>query len=242
MVLMWGKRPRRKRSTKKVPKGRFLTRAFRMARNLRTGGFIGRELKFIDSERNTTLTQNAVAGAEMDPTSSLSISAVPQGTGESERIGRVTWVKQVLVQGHINVPNSTSYTETGGYLHIWLVIDKQTNGAQLNSEDVLAAPAQAALSVDAFQNLQYSDRFKVVKKKKVVVPPLPITHTGSANVVGSNDIGFQFYYKCHVKQEFTGTGGTVSDMSTNSFHVIAIGAGTLPECTLRMRYRVRYLG
>ena len=193
-----------------------------MAANMRTGGYIGRELKFKDYEAIHTLNQGAVAGSEVDPATALSLSAISQGTSESERVGRVAWIKQVLIQGHVNFWNGTSSTEGGCYAVIWLVLDKQTNGAQLNAEDVFVEPAGVAHTADCFQNLQFSDRFRVLKKKIVRSnPPGLTTNSTDNNFYSRITVPFSIYHKCNLKQEFKDSTGTIAAMTNNSLHLIA---------------------
>ena len=130
--------------------------------NIRTGGYRGLELKFADKEYDANIAV-AVAGSEADPTQNC-LNGVAQGTTESQRIGRVQFVKSVYIKGHLFFRDATGTGITADdYVRLFLVLDKQTNGAQMNAEDFLDDPTNAALDVDAMQNLQYSDRFQLLK-------------------------------------------------------------------------------
>lgn len=190
--------------------------------NYRTGGYQNKELKFKDYVAGHTLLQGAVPGTECDPTTADSISAIAQGTGPQERVGRVSFIKNVLVQGHINFDNGTTSTEGACYAIIWLVLDTQTNGAQLSAENVLVDPASVSHTIDTFQNLEYSDRFKVLKKKVVrSMPPGLTTNSGGTNFYSKHTVPFSMYHKCNIKQEHSGPTATVADMTNNSLHIIA---------------------
>lgn len=219
----------------------YAVRSLRRAVNWRTGGYRNMELKFKDFIHGATLIQGAVAGTEVDP-SQLTISGISQGTGESERIGRVSYIKNVMIQGHVNFDNGTTSTEGACYAYIWLVLDTQTNGAQLNSEDVLKDPGGVSHTIDCFQNLQYSDRFRVLKKKLVRnMPPGITTNSLNQNFYSKTTVPFTIYHKCNIKQEHSGPTDGVSDMTNNSLHVIAqISRTAQADSNIQYTARVRF--
>ena len=111
------------------------------------------EKKFFD----TQLTSTAVPTAGVvNP----NLVIIPQGDGESERIGRKIVVTNVLVHGSIN----TDTTDEGQQVRIMLVQDKQANGAVFNTGQVLAQ-----LSYQAFREMENIERFVVLYDKTITM-------------------------------------------------------------------------
>jgi len=210
--------------------------------NYRTGGFLGRELKFNGNERTVTLV-STVSGSECDPTATGHLCGIAQGTTERQRIGRTCLIKSIHIKGHVTWPSSTTVQAQMAYARFWLIQDTQTNGAQFNAEDVLLEPALSSLGVDAFQNLQYSDRFKVLKVITVMRPTAANTSwNGSAHVTALSEAPLVIYHKCNTKVEFSNTSSNVSDITNNSFHLIGISANISPLPSITYRCRVRFMG
>ena len=110
--------------------------------NMRAGGYEGMENKFVDYNFPGTGNISATwAGSEVDPATANSISVVAQGDGESERDGRVYYINSVHINGYVAKTQSEVATDPvpDALVRLVLVWDTQTNGAQLNGEDVMAA-------------------------------------------------------------------------------------------------------
>lgn len=210
--------------------------------NNRVGGYIGRELKFNGHERSVTVP-STFTNAVLDPTAQEHLCGISQGTTERSRIGRVCVIKSVHIKGHVTWPSSSTVQAQQAYCRFWLVQDTQTNGAQLSADQVLQATGLANLNVDAFQNLQYSDRFKVVKQIVVQRPTAANTSwDGSAHVSAQAIAPIVIYHKCNVKVEFSNITDGVSDITNNSFHLIGISNNMSPLPTITYRCRVRFIG
>jgi len=131
------------------------------------------------------------------------------------------------------------------FIYIALVLDTQTNGAQLNSEDVFTNPA-VTLGTNScpLRNMSYTERFKVLKVKKVRIPMLSLTYDGT-NIEQSGALvpvsmfvklgGLQTKFQSGTT---TGYCGTIVD---NSLHVIAYNNSAL-ACNLAYNARLRYVG
>ena len=75
----------------------------RTVSNVRTGGYQGKELKFVDQFHNTTIPKT-VASSLVNPTTNNNLAAIATGSGQSARIGRHVHVKGIYIQGHLNIP------------------------------------------------------------------------------------------------------------------------------------------
>ena len=140
----------RSRSLSRARVGLVRGRALAIA-NARTAGFLGLEKKFFDTAvAMVALTAPTdAAGGEIDPTALpgavACLNAMAQGDGEQNRDGKKVVLKSVQVKGFVQKLGGelAAGPDSGTKVFVALVLDTQTNGAQLNSEDV-------------FKNLQVS--------------------------------------------------------------------------------------
>lgn len=209
---------------------------------VRTGGFSNIERKFVDYEYNAVVV-NTVAGSEADPSTPGCISAVAQGDGESQRDGRKYLIKSINIKGYVQWPSYTASASVYGdsFVRFLVVLDTQTNGAQLNAEDVLADPTSTDLDAVAFRNLQYTSRFKVLKDMIILGKRETLVHNGTNYDSSNMVVPFECYITKDIPVTTSATGATVSTITDNSIHVIAIySQGAQP--TMRYMSRVRYEG
>jgi len=131
------------------------------------------------------------------------------------------------------------------FIYIALVLDTQTNGAQLNSEDVFTNPNGTMISAASpLRNMSYTERFKVLKKKIIRFPQPSITYDGTNIEQSGFRIPFSFFVKLGgLQTKFqagttTGYCGTIVD---NSLHLIAYsnntGASIIPLISYNARLR-----
>lgn len=231
---------------KGLKKPRLQSRMRRPARgNARTGGFQGMELKFVDYESASNAVVATAEGAEVDPATADSISAIAQGDGESQRDGRRCVLKHVQLQGQVQLDatNDAATAPNGGVVRVALVWDKQTNGAQLNSEDVYNATTSAAVDAYGFRNLQYSQRFQVLGVQYIDLNPMSASGTAASNDSGQITKFFSIRKRINIPVQFTGTTAVVASIADNSLHVIATKSdNSSTGMTLRYVSRVRFVG
>ncbi len=215
-------------------------------RNLRTGGFLGIENKFLDSRVNDVAFSGTWAGGEMEDATLLSVSAVQQGVGENQRDGRKYAINSVFIRGTLELPvqESLGAPPADVVARVLLVLDKQTNGAQLNAEDVMLTVASAH-DIDSFRNLQFVERFQVLADKKVRIPlTLMATNEGAVNLFahGSVSVPFKmsFIFKTPLRVTCKATAAAIASIVDNSIHVI----GTANNTSLTINYtsRLRFTG
>lgn len=219
----------------------------RRRKNMRTGGFMGIEYKFVDQVYAATVLGTTVASAEVDPAANSCLNAIAEGDGQSARDGRKYTITGVHVQGVLLRQNRNDQTEVGdaNWAKIALVLDTQTNGAQCNSEDVFTSAGSAALS---FKNLQYSKRFKILHQEVICVPPGQVAYNGVADQLeaGGSAVYFSINKKLRIPVICTGTGATVASIGDNSLHMIACAhtGGAANDNSIELAYtaRVRFVG
>ncbi len=218
------------------------------ALNVRTGGYQGMELKFYDQTNvadNVVTTANG-SGMEVDPSATVLLNTVTQGNGESQRLGRKMTMKSIYVCGVINIAAVADQTvpEDVPHIAIWLVLDKQTNGATLNSEDVfsnLSGDLRGGTSL--LRNLQFSTRFTVLAKASFTMPVSSIS--GDSTNFDSPGISRQFKLFANLKNMnvlFSGTTETVANIIDNSLHMVASCTSTTMGPTITYNSRLRFTG
>ena len=116
-------------------------------RSVSTHGFLGIERKFYDTSlpiddagapQPTQLkAPTGAAGGEYDPSTTSMISTPAQGDSEQNRDGKRINILSLEIEGVITTQAKEGQAAPPGdsSVFIAIVLDKQTNGAQMNSED-----------------------------------------------------------------------------------------------------------
>lgn len=199
--------------------------AVRQVANLRTGGFIGMELKFYDLYHAATLASSAtMAGLEQDPGTELCLNGMASDTDPSTRDGRQITMKNIYISGHIyDNGGPAAGTVQTQIVYIALVLDTQTNRAQLNSEDVFVNPGGATSCIAPLRNLEYSKRFRVLDHVRLEVP-VDLVWQGTTTEHCYRRVPFKLAAKLDKVVNFvdpsTAASG-VSAITDNSLHIIA---------------------
>lgn len=219
--------------------GGAMTRRPRRFLNQRIGGFLGIEKKYLDSFKTSTAVGQAWAGGEYDPAANC-LCYPQKGTGPTNRDGDHIVMKSIHIRGDIRMPTEGDTADITGPIQycIMLVLDKQTNGAQLSAEDVMTDTEPQEHS---FRNLQYGKRFTILKDwRGVIYPTAAFTDGANTGSQAGNARNFGCNLNVNIPVDFKGDAGNVADIVDNSLHIIA--------CTnalgLEMKYasRVRFVG
>lgn len=219
--------------------------------NVRYGGYLGQEKKYLDTERQIAIANGYDwTGAEADPTTVNCLNAVAQGDGVTQRDGNKYCITEIQIKGTIQVNPQANQTtlDAPPLVFLALVQDKQTNAAQLNSEDVYTNPSSGSLAGQAnpFRNIQYSKRFKVLRSERIEFPPLPVSYDGTNMEVGGLQRSFEWYIKLKkpIYVECKGTSANVTDIVDNSLHMLAVvdQASTSTAPIMTYNSRIRFYG
>lgn len=207
--------------------------------NLRTAGFLGLENKYVDHTYSGAIAA-AWAGAEADPAGIGCLAAPQQGTGESNREGRNIKITSLAIQGYIYKPKQSDQddTEDACVVHIAVVLDTQTNGAQLSAENVYVDADHVEVS---FRELEYRNRFKVLWSRIYTIQD-SVAFTDAANQasIASPARVFKIYKTLDLPVEFKANAGAIADVVDNSLHVIACASAS--GVSLKYQSRVRFVG
>ncbi len=217
----------------------------RRRRNTRTGGFLGIEKKFYDTSLVGKALVTSVASGEVNPSTTVNFTSIAQGDGESNRDGRKAVIKSVYVTGTFNaVPQVNAVSaDTQPTVCAYLVHDSQTNGAELNSEDVFLNPSadlNAATSV--LRNLQFSSRFRILDSVQIALPAPTLTYDGTNMEQGGINIPFKLSWSGNMPIVYSGTTAVVSNTTDNSIQMIAYCTNTAIAPLITYNARTRFVG
>lgn len=195
---------------------------------LRTGGYYGRftkpssaptgETKFLDTSGVETFTAAGLVTGNLN--------VIPQGDGQSERVGRKVEVKSIHVLAKL-ILSPTSAAVGANTVRVILIQDKQANGAAFTVTDYLTT--QSDLS---HKNLENSNRFHCYFDQRVEM-----------NAFGVNELQhtFEKFVKCKIPIEFdsSAASGAIATQRSNSLAMLLIadtGLTTTFNYTVRIRY------
>lgn len=218
----------------------------RAVANQRIGGFLGIELKFVDSGRDqlTFAAPTDSTGGEYDDTTMLCLNGIAQGDAQNQRDGREVRIKSIFV--HFNVFMGAQINQTAGdvppIVFLAIVQDTQTNKAQMNSEDCFTNPIASAFGAPlCFRQLENSKRFKVMWSKRLQFKAPPLAWDGT-NLEQSGQSLYETadITGLNIPVNYSGTGATVAAVTDNSFHIIGFASSTL--CQMTWNSRIRFVG
>lgn len=200
---------------------------------------MGKELKFVTSTFQANLT-NVLTTANADPAGG-SLIPIVQGAGQSQRVGRVVFPKSIYINGRLGIDGTNNNNMGQFYVTFWLVEDKQTNGAQMAPGNFLEATG-STIAAEAFQNLEYSDRFRLLKKKIVRFNRQMVANDTLSTFEGGVDIQFNMYKQLpkSAKVQYTDVGSDISNIATHSYHLLAVKSHHAPSIEFSYNVRARY--
>lgn len=186
------------------------------------------ELKFLDTATSFTFDTTG----EVPATGQLNL--IPQGVGESERIGRKVIIKSIQCRWRC-VPNTTNWI--GGVLRLMLVQDTQCNGAAATYSGVGGVLEDD--TVTAFRNLENTSRFIIHKDWLFSLTP-------KAGVVGAFNTEsrvVQFYKKCSIPIEFDSVAATGALTTIRSNNLFLLARSSVDDDVVQCLgvVRIRYL-
>ncbi len=235
----------------KAQRGFYTRRARAVApyrrKNVVTSGFLGIETKFFDSARPKATMQNPVNAdnGEVDPPTVNCLFAPIQGSSEQNRDGKKVMMKTIQIEGIVTVAAQVNQVlqDTAPLVYIALVLDTQTNAAQLNSEDVFKnESAQPYLAASVMRNPLQMARFKVLKKWRFPLQEVAAVYDGTNIETGGFTKPFKVYKKLDIPVLFKANAGTVADIVDNSLHVVAYCNDLTVGPQISYNARVRFVG
>jgi len=220
-------------------------------RNLRTGGLLGIEKKFLDCNLSSTAfaAPTNATGGEFPPTAGSTgcYSAPAQGDGPTNRDGNKIVIVQMDWKGTISCASQADQTaaDITTFVLLAMVQDTQTNGAQLNSEDVFSNPAAgASTATDVFRNMSYTRRFKILAmtRKKLSMPTLTWDGTNIEQTGFHLPISLSWRGKIPVTFTTASTTADIANVTDNSIQLVGFCTNTSLAPLLSGNMRMRFYG
>jgi len=211
--------------------------------NERTEGLLGQETKFYDSWRTGFVAESVnMTGMEFDPVVGC-VSAPSQGDGAQQRNGDRITLKSVQIKGNIYVTNNFQANRPANQSRamVALVWDKQSNGAQLNSEDVFTNPTGGGnIATMPLRQMEYSSRFTVLKTWEVDLTPVSLSQNGANWAWNARSASFECFLPLSLVVNFSAPAEGVASCVDNSLHLIVNSNGTNTRTACYYLSRIRF--
>jgi len=205
------------------------------------GAAVTGEMKYFDCDNVgqaiQLVTTTWPAGTMIDPATTINLGsaavanplcliAPTVGAGLNQRVGRKINIYKIKVHGTLSVAPQAAQVDADAATkaRIILVIDQQTNAAQMTGAQLFQDASGAASTLNTFQNPNNFGRFRVLKDKMFSISNLAITQVAAGVTQGSYKTNFKFAvnFKKPLVVHFNATnGGTVADIVDNSIHLVA---------------------
>lgn len=203
------------------------------------------EPKYYDTSRTATyLVADANMASLECPPASGHISTPAVGDSQSNRDGKKIVITQVEVKGVLYKETATTAVgpDPGNIVWVCLVLDTQTNGVELNSEDVWTNTNAAAFYQAPLRNLLFGTRFRVLKFKRYVMHSSSMYGASGSNWQSGVVRPFKMFKKLRLPVNFNaGTTASIANVQDNSLHVIA-GCNQTSDVYMSYNARIRFIG
>ncbi len=156
-------------------------------------------------------------------------------------------MKYITVKGLLHWAALTNQTaaQTDSVVFLALVLDTQTNGTLLSSEQVFVNPsADSGCSTSPLRNLQYQQRFKVLKTVKIRMAAGQGSYDGTNIEVQGREYHFSMNCKLNdIPVNFTGATETIANVVDNSISLIGFSHDQSSQAPLiTYNARLRFVG
>lgn len=228
--------------------------AVRQLANAATAGFLGIEKKFLDmAKESTAIAANAALTAgEYNPSSGCTgcLSCPAEGDSEQQRDGKKFVIDSLILKGYVMNGESTGEApESSTKVFVAVVLDTQTNGAQMESEDCFKNTyANPLTNADPMKNLLSGNRFRILKSQVFDLTPTGISAAAAttAHWAVRREIDWYIPFKGGLQVNLkagdgnSGKNADVANVVDNSLHVIAFS--TVGGSTIAYNARIRFQG
>lgn len=194
-----------------------------------------REHKWFDSTDAATVL--GVTGTVLQN----NLVPIPQGTTESQRIGRKIIVTNVNLRAHFQLPHNLTTTDgEEGTIRFTIYLDKQCNGVGATPVTLWGGAGRTFLT---HQNLSESDRITfLVDEQFNITSQAAIFDTGGFGAASyANGMFVEFDIACNIPIYYddSATSGTIGSITSNIIGVMGMSKNGIP--TSQHECRIRYL-
>ncbi len=228
MVIDPTRVPRRKRKRPSRTARRVRARTVGASRGRRA--IANGELKFHDVD----ITDAVVAAGTVVQAAML---IIPEGNGESARIGRKITIRKIGWRLTVTLPTTATAANTSDVIRCMLIYDKQANKALPTNTDILEDN-----SFRSFNNLANSGRFRVLMDRFYSLKSQAGSGRGTADTLSYGDdvISDDFFADVNlpIAYDNSATSGVITSITSgNLFAIYASRSGLAGVATsIRIRY------
>lgn len=226
--------PRPSNAARYIPRNRITRYAYK-TKNMRPGGFLGREIKFVDQSVSAALTTTF---AQIP---ALPLNGIAQGDTQSTRLGNRASIISIQGQGWIELNGvcSVNLPDFNNAVRLMVFLDTQPNLALPSPTDILLSSTKT----QSYRNLDKSQRFRVLWDRRMFLNPIVGSGSG-ADELCSADRRFPFSYfkKLKVLTQYSGTSNAIGSIVNNSLLFFGFMEDTLATCSIICELRTRYFG
>lgn len=198
-------------------------------RNCLRGG--NPEKKFLDL---------VVASAPAETGTITTLGIIPQGDGESERIGRKATITDLMFQGHV-IFGTAAFGLNANTVRIDVVQDHSTNGATFSAADYCNIAGTS--DEKAYRDLSHQGRFTCLWSKRVTMSASAGSGDGTTNIGAQSIRDIDVHLKCCIPIEFDASAstGAITTQQVNSLHFITWETNATPTTALHVVSRIRFV-
>jgi len=209
------------------------------------------EIKYLDIETNDKIIGQDFDTLENDPMKCLNGIAV--GDEEDERGTHVIVMKSISIRGFVAEPRADGPTPIPHNLvRLSLVLDTQTNGAQMTGLEPYVDAVTDAQNVNQWRYLEENSRFKVLTNTLLHIKPQNMVVPGDIAAIPPVLDTFHCphtYTPFEIHHDFggegkrvlySGTGNHIGDIVDNSIHLIGVALQP-SEATISYTSRLRWI-
>jgi len=190
------------------------------------------EKKYYDVHRE-------VPGTSMDTGFMIQLNTVPQGTGDTQRIGNKMTIKNINVRYRYRLDTAVN---RGCVLRVMLVQDLQCNGEEAETGDILDGwfdqaepPVFQPPNIQSFRNLDNDERFKILYDKFTTVNHDLVTSAGASDQAVSTVK--KINKKCSIPINFNNTTGAITEIRSNNIFLFLMTSQEDGTCIVDARIK-----
>ena len=204
------------------------------------------EIKYFDTGHTGQTIANVSTTTVPAYTQVSTICDVAKGDGANQRVGNKINITQITIRGGLSVARNSNTSETNiiadpGQFRVVLYQDMQCNGAVAPITSILDCALVSSNSSNAFNNLQYNGRYKILMDKFITVDngQLVFNSDDKKFVFGGAFKFFKKHIKCDIPVTFVGDASSITNLTTNNIGILFIANEQTHHAT-EYRARIRY--
>ena len=206
------------------------------------------EIKYFDHGVDATAITNAATATTPAYYQTNTIVGINRGDAANERVGNKINIKSIDIRGLIGLPRQSSTSDTtanwAGGPSQWRILvyqDMQCNGAVAPINSILDLTLTNANPSNAYNNLQYSGRFKILMDKFMTLEPgAAVFNSATSHYVTTGSAKFfKKHIICDIPITYLGESNSLTNITTNNVGILFICNNNYHEL-VQYRTRVRY--